>query len=70
MNSHQRRITRRHWRYEYEFEDISIERYLAIRDWCKIHFGSIGFRWGNTKWYCVFEFRHQRDYSLFLLTWT
>ncbi len=42
MNSKQRRISKRHFPYSVNIpEDTSEERYLEIRDWCKLHFDTI-----------------------------
>jgi hypothetical protein len=70
MNSHQRRVTRRYWRHTWEFQEISLEQYEEIRGWCFKNLGNVGYRWGNERWYTVFTFRREIDYSLFLLTWS
>jgi hypothetical protein len=68
MNSRQRRRTRRYWRYEFVCsEDISYEKYLDNLDWLKKNLGKVGYRWGHYSMTCDFEFRHERDYLLFLL---
>ena len=68
MNSKQRRISKRHFPYSVNIsEDTSLERYLEIRDWCKLHFGEIGYKWGNKFYYLGFYFRKDSDAVLFTL---
>lgn len=70
MNSHQRRVIRRYWRYTgFLSDDISFKEYKEVRAWCKGKFGKIGYRWGNTFDYLDFSFRHKEDFTIFALRW-
>ena len=68
MNSKQRRISKRHFPYSVNIpKDTSEDRYLEIRNWCKLHFGKIGYKWGNKFSYVEFYFKKDCDVVLFTL---
>jgi hypothetical protein len=70
MNSRQRRMTKRYWRYHVTLRDeTEYEQYEEVRQWCRDKFGKIGYRWGNTWCYHDFDFRNERDCAMFMLKW-
>lgn len=70
MNSRQRRVNKRYWRHRVILkDDTTFEEYELIRKWCQEKFGKVGYRWGNLYCYNEFEFRNERDCTMFMLKW-
>jgi hypothetical protein len=72
MNSHQRRRSRRYWRYEVvmDHENDHKDPWDA-RCWLEDNMGQIGIRWGNMgihPW--LFFFHNSQDASFFSLKWS
>lgn len=76
MNSHQRRKSRRYWKYQIEFkvtDDVNVE---DIKQWCKDNIGKKYVVWGfdNSFWYQgedqLFYFNKDKDAVKFTLKWS
>lgn len=76
MNSHQRRKSRRYWKYEIEFTINRNTNVDDIKQWCKDNIGKIYVAWGfdNGWWYKsgenqIFYFHKDTDAVKFTLKW-
>lgn len=80
MNSHQRRLCRRYWRYTADGYVIASavhrknspmlwDTYREIRQWLAENMGEQGYRWNLSFDRYEFYFHKTSDYTYFLLRW-
>lgn len=69
MNSHQRRITNRAWKYKIDLGDPSYDNYVDALNWCKKNIGDIGYNWSNIQNYGTFYFTKPKYAAAFALRW-
>jgi hypothetical protein len=80
MNSRQRRVDRRHWKYSVTLDLLDYDHYLEMWDWLKGRYGSTVSRCGwrdrsayygydnsvDTTW----QFTDEKKYVEFMLRWS
>ena len=70
MNSRQRRIADRAWKYTVALGNREHDNYTSALAWCRANLGDIGYKWSNRNGYANFYFTKSQYALAFSLKWS